>query len=267
MVAQPGTDAPDLHVPRVYLPLALAAAHRARAPGDPFDLTMPLTRGDHHDAVDRGNGDSYGWRPNHLSAVLEGAGFSVHAMVVAGGQARARTTRARTLPDLVGPGMRLLVCGLNPSVYSADLGVGYARPGNRFWPAALDAGLVQRDREPLHALTACGVGMTDMVKRATVGAAELTADEYRQGAARVERLVGWLHPAAVCFVGLAGWRAAVDPKAAPGPQPDPFGGRPAYVMPSTSGLNAHASRADLAGHLAAAATLAGMAPAGTVPAR
>ena len=76
-------------------------------------------------------------------------------------------TRARTLPDTVGPGMRLLIVGLNPSVYSADAGVGFARPGNRFWPAALAAGLVTRTHDPFHALRVDGVGMTDLVKRAT----------------------------------------------------------------------------------------------------
>ena len=63
--------------------------------------------------------------------------------------------------------MRLLVCGLNPSIYSADAGVGYARPGNRFWPAAIAAGLVTEDRDPRHALSHHGVGITDLVKRAT----------------------------------------------------------------------------------------------------
>ncbi|MDQ3895756.1 MAG: mismatch-specific DNA-glycosylase, partial [Actinomycetota bacterium] len=56
----------------------------------------------------------------------------------------------------------------------------------------------------------------------------------------------------VLFVGLAGWRAAVDRTATAGPQPGPFGGVPAYVMPSTSGLNAHTSAAELAGHMAEA---------------
>ena len=59
-----------------------------------------------------------------------------------------QATRARSLPDTVGPGMRLLVCGLNPSVYSADAGIGFARPGNRFWPAAIAAGIVTVDRDP-----------------------------------------------------------------------------------------------------------------------
>jgi hypothetical protein len=60
----------------------------------------------------------------------------------------------------------------------------------------------------------------------------------------------------VVFVGLAGWRAAVDRRAVPGPQPRPFGGTHAYVMPSTSGRNARTSPAELAEHLHRAAALA-----------
>ena len=114
--------------------------------------------------------------------------------------------------------MRLLMCGVNPSLYSADAGVGYARPGNRFWTAALAAGIVDRDRDPIDALLGHGVGMTDFVKRPTRTAAEVTVDEYRAGYARVERLVEWLQPGAVCFVGLSGWRTVVDPKAMAGLQ-------------------------------------------------
>ena len=98
--------------------------------------------------------------------------------------------------------------------------------------------------------------MTDLVKRATPGTKDLEPAEYRSGAQRVERLVGWLRPGVVVFVGLEGWRAAIDRHAQPGLQPSDFGGAPAYVMPSTSGLNAHASLADLVGHLRAAALLA-----------
>jgi double-stranded uracil-DNA glycosylase len=168
----------------------------------------------------------------------------------------ARARRARTLPDIVGPGMRLLICGLNPSVYAADAGVAFARPGNRFWPAALAAGLVTVDRDPDRALRHHGVGMTDIVKRATVAADELTTAEYRSGLARVERLVRWLRPGRICFVGLAGWRAAVDRRAQPGRQPRDLADVPVYVMPSTSGLNARTSLDELTAHLRAAAALA-----------
>jgi TDG/mug DNA glycosylase family protein len=159
----------------------------------------------------------------------------------------------RTLPDTVGPGMRMLVCGLNPSVVAADAGFGFAGATNRFWPAATQAGLLSRTRDPLHALLVDGVGMTDLVKRATPGTKDLEAEEYRAGAQRVQRLVRWLRPRVVLFVGLEGWRAAVDRGAHPGLQRAAFGEAPAYVMPSTSGLNAHARLADLVAHLRAAA--------------
>jgi TDG/mug DNA glycosylase family protein len=169
--------------------------------------------------------------------------------------------RARTLSDTVGAGMRLLVCGVNPSPTAADMGVGYGRPGNRFWPAALRAGIVSRDRDPVHALVAHGMGMTDFAKRPTRTAAEVTEDEFRAGWARLERLVRALRPGAVCVVGLSGWRTVVDRRAGPGVQPVTLGGRPVYVMPSTSGLNAHATVSSLADHLTAAAALADTSPA------
>jgi TDG/mug DNA glycosylase family protein len=152
--------------------------------------------------------------------------------------------------------MRLLVCGLNPSVYSADAGLGFARPGNRFWPAMLAAGLAARDRDPGDLLRSHAIGLTDLVKRATRAAAELTTGEYREGLARVTRLVAWLRPGAVCFVGLDGWRRAVYRRAVAGPQPRDLDGVPVFVMPSTSGLNAHSRLDDLTGHLVAAAEVA-----------
>jgi double-stranded uracil-DNA glycosylase len=83
----------------------------------------------------------------------------------------------------------------------------------------------------------------------------LRPEEYRAGMARVERLVQWLEPEAVCFVGLTGWRHAVDRHATAGPQDRHIGGRPVYVMPSTSGANAHAQLDEITRHLAAAMSL------------
>jgi TDG/mug DNA glycosylase family protein len=224
------------------LPMKLAHLHRDMAVGDPLALQ-----------VDRGDCDAE--QVGRLRDLVVGAGFDVDELQVEGQRILVRARRARTLPDTVGPGMRVLVCGLNPSEYAADIGVGYARPGNRFWPAARAAGLVECDRDAIDALARHGMGMTDLVKRATTGASGLTAAEYRDGAVRVERLVRWLRPGAVCFVGLAGWRAAVDRNAASGEQAAGFGGVPAYVMPSTSGANAHARLDALADHLRAAAAL------------
>jgi TDG/mug DNA glycosylase family protein len=79
----------------------------------------------------------------------------------------------------------------------------------------------------------------------------LTAAEYVEGAQRLTRLVEWLRPRVVCFVGLAGYRAAIDRKAKLGWQTEHFAGTPTYVMPNTSGLNAHAKPADFVDHLRA----------------
>ena len=251
------------HVPRAALPLALAGLHRALAVGGRLDLTLFAGDGDERSGEDDdfpGRHFTW-WRPEALTDLLVGAGFTVDEPPADPGnhphaRMTARATRARTLPDTVGSGMRLLLCGLNPSLYAADAGIGFARPGNRFWPALLAAGLATADRDPDRALLDHGLGMTDLVKRATVAAAELRTEEYRAGLVRVARLVAWLRPGAVCFVGLAGWRAAVDRRAQAGVQSDGLAGVPVYVMPSTSGLNAATPLAALIDHLRAAAALA-----------
>ncbi|HVN50896.1 MAG TPA: uracil-DNA glycosylase family protein [Acidimicrobiales bacterium] len=253
-----------VHLARGDVPMALHDLHRCLALGAPCELHAFTGELEHGPLPldDEFAGRRFSrWPERLLLDVVTGAGFGLEA--VDHHQARdgvdviaVRATRERTLPDSVAPGMRLLVCGLNPSVYSADAGVPFARPGNRFWPAALAAGLVARDRDPVDALERHGVGMTDLVKRATPRADELTRDEYRAGVARLTRLVAWLRPGAVCFVGLAGWRAAVDRAARPGPQPDRLGGTPIYVMPSTSGVNARVGPDELTRHLRDAAALA-----------
>jgi TDG/mug DNA glycosylase family protein len=241
-----------LHVPATALPMALWDLHRASCVGAPLDLLVLRP------VEDKGADEFAGrffahWDAGPLADVIEGAGFAVDEVAVDREWLRVQARRARTLADTVRQGMRLLVVGLNPSEYAADAGVGFARPGNRFWPAALRAGVVSVDRDPRHALVHHAIGMTDLVKRATARADELAIDEYEHGARRVERLVRWLEPRTVCFAGLAGYRAVVDRRARIGWQPAAFGGRPTYVMPNPSGANAHAQVADVASHLQAAA--------------
>jgi TDG/mug DNA glycosylase family protein len=245
------------HIERELLPMALADLHRILEVGAPLDITM--AEGDYV-GTDMPSDTIPGryfacWTGEHLADVVTGAGFTVETIdIVDGDQTHVVARRDRTLADTVGPNMRVLVCGLNPSIYSADRGVGYARPGNRFWKAALAAGLISRPHKPACAFFDHGVGMTDLVKRATAVASELARDEYRAGAERVRRLVEWLQPGAVCFVGFDGYRKAVDRKATAGWQAELFGGRPTYVMPSTSGLNARTSLDALAAHLTATLT-------------
>jgi len=221
------------------VPLALAELHRDSNVDDRVRITIEVT-------------DASEAMPT-VESLLEGGGFSISER---SGPGKFVVTRLRSLPDYIAPDMTVLVCGLNPSLHSADLKVGFGRAGNRFWPAALASGMATVDRDPIDALTTHRVGMTDMVKRASPRADSLTRDEYADGLARLEGLCAWLRPAVVCMVGLAGWRAAVDRKAIAGVQQRRLGISPVYLMPSTSGLNAHSSLADLTSHLRAVTELA-----------
>lgn len=219
----PGTD----------VPLRLRARH-LETPVGAVEHLSSAAAATWPDALDTGS---------LLRVVLEGAGLVESTNGDAGGW-----ERTRTLADTVDGDMRILLVGLNPSPLSADVGVGFARPGNRYWPAALASGIVSVDRDPLHGLVEHHVGMTDLVKRATARADELAASEYRHGVVRLGRIVEWLGPGIVCVVGLTGWRHAVDKTAVAGPQPELLGGRPVYLMPNPSGLNAHVTVAGLADH-------------------
>jgi TDG/mug DNA glycosylase family protein len=248
-----------VHLPRAEVPIALAELHRVmrtEATGYIWVFEGDDEQKNWHDDPLPGRTFSY-WPPDMLRRAFVGAGFEVEELITwqseAGiGQIIAPIKRLWSLPDYVGPDMKLLICGLNPSPGSADAGVGFHRAGNRFWPAAINAGLVTKDRDPQHSLLEHGMGMTDMVKRPTRRADELDKAEYQLGHERVKLLAEWLQPDAICMVGLAGWRAAVNRKAQRGWQPETIGDRPVYLMPSTSGLNAHDTIDTLADHLRAA---------------
>ena len=149
---------------------------------------------------------------------------------------------AKPLPDVVAPGIDVLFCGINPSLISAELGHHYARPGNRFWPALHRAGFTPRLLSPAEdaTLPRYGLGLTNLVDRPTASASELTAGELRAGAAALERLVRRVRPTLLCVVGLAAWRGGFGrPRAGVGLQAETVGGRPVWVVPNPSGLNAH----------------------------
>jgi len=148
----------------------------------------------------------------------------------------------RTVPDVVAPGLDVLFVGINPGLYSGAVRHHFARPGNRFWKVLAGAGFTERVLSPFEerALLACGCGITNVVARATATADELSADELRAGARRLEGKVRRLRPAFVAFLGLGAYRVALDrPGAAIGRQEEPFGGSRPWLLPNPSGLNAH----------------------------
>ena len=163
--------------------------------------------------------------------------------------------RGKSIPDLVGPGMRLLFVGINPGLWTAATGAPFARPGNRFWPALAEAGITEHlvdasagmtDADRAH-LIARGVGITNLVARATNRADELSADEFREGAQRLERNVAAWRPAVVAVAGITAYRLGFGrPRAVSGRQPEDLGGAQLWVVPNPSGLNAHATPASLA---------------------
>lgn len=143
----------------------------------------------------------------------------------------------------------MLFCGINPGLYSGATGHHFARPGNRFWRALHLAGLTPRQIEPWeeHLLLNLGLGITNLVTRATASADELSKSELIEGRRRLERKVVRYRPSWVAVVGIGAYRAAFGrPGAAAGRQPERIGKSRLWVLPNPSGLNANHQIADLA---------------------
>jgi TDG/mug DNA glycosylase family protein len=163
--------------------------------------------------------------------------------------------RDASVPDLVAPGIRLLFCGINPGLWTAATQTHFAHPGNRFYPALHRAGITDYLIDRGGGFTAAdrayllerGVGITNLVNRATARASELRPEELREGARRLEELTRRLSPRVVAVVGVSAYRVAFgEPKARLGRQPHRLAGAELWVVPNPSGLNAHHQLADLA---------------------
>ncbi len=174
-----------------------------------------------------------------------------------------------TLPDLVGPQVKLLFVGINPGLLTVAVQAHFARRGNRFYPALYRAGLIDRDidasqgyrPEDLAHLLDRGLGISNLVARASARADELDPGELTAGAVLLTELVERLRPDVVAILGITAYRLAFGRrKALVGKQPVPLGGAELWVVPNPSGLNAH----DTVDSLAAAYRRAGAA-AGLVP--
>ena len=170
-------------------------------------------------------------------------------------RAELESFRDATVPDLLGPDVRLLFVGINPGLWTAAAQAHFARRGNRFYPALLRAGIVDRlidasagystaDRQ--HLLDR-GIGITNLVARATARADELSAAELAAGAEKLAALVRRIRPQVVSVLGVTAYRQAFHrPRATVGRQPEMLDGSPLWVVPNPSGLNAHSSLDSLA---------------------
>jgi TDG/mug DNA glycosylase family protein len=177
--------------------------------------------------------------------------------------------RGRILPDLVGAPTRLLFVGFNPGMRSVAVQAHFGGGSNRFYPALYAAGITDHRidasegfrPDDLRHLQERGVGITSLVPGATARADELTVAELVAGAAALAARVSIDPPTVVAILGVTAYRAAFErPRAALGLQPDLLSGVPVRVVPNPSGLNRHASLADLATAYRDAAVAAGIEP-------
>lgn len=182
-------------------------------------------------------------------------------------RAELESFRDATVPDLVGADVRLVFAGINPGLWTAATGTHFAHPGNRFYPALLHGGVIDReiDRragmtdDDRRALIDRGIAITNVVHRATAKASELTGDELRVGAEVLRRFVGEHRPLVVAIAGITAYRTAFGrPDAVMGRQDVDLEGAELWIVPNPSGLNAHESVDSLAEWYRAVAVSAGV---------
>ena len=187
-------------------------------------------------------------------------------------RAELESYRDAVVPDLLpdpgtGPALKLLFVGINPGLWTAATQTHFAHPVNRFYPALLEAGIIERPIDPSAGmtdadrahLTSRGVGITNVVHRATERADELTDDELRAGGQRLVELVERVRPKVVALAGITAYRVAFGRrKAVLGRQDETLGGAELWVVPNPSGLNAHETVTSLAAAYADAARAAGV---------
>jgi TDG/mug DNA glycosylase family protein len=156
--------------------------------------------------------------------------------------------RGASVPDVIGPGLRVLFVGINPGLYSGAVGHHFARPGNRFWKALHGAGFTDRVLSPFEEeeLLSVGVGITNLVDRATATADELEPEELRGAVGRLVAKVERHQPGFVALLSLTAYRVAFDRAGATvGRQEDSVAGSRVWLLPNPSGLNAHYQVPDL----------------------
>jgi TDG/mug DNA glycosylase family protein len=186
-------------------------------------------------------------------------------------RAELESYRDATVPDLLGPGLRLLFVGINPGLWTAATRTHFAHPVNRFYPALYAAGIIARPIDPAAGMTDAdrahlverGIGISNVVHRATARADELTRTELVEGGLRLQELVRRVRPRVVAVAGITAYRSAFGrPRSVAGPQPadEAWGDAQVWVVPNPSGLNAHETVASLAEAYAAPARAAGVLP-------
>ena len=155
----------------------------------------------------------------------------------------------KKVPDVIAPRLRILFCGINPGLYSAAVGHHFARPGNRFWRGLKEAELTDRLLSPYEEaeLLRMGIGITNLVGRATATADQISTGELKRGRRRLEEKIRKYRPRIVAILGMDAYRKAFGSrKVEAGAQEAKIGTASLWVLPNPSGLNAHYQLSDYA---------------------
>jgi double-stranded uracil-DNA glycosylase len=150
------------------------------------------------------------------------------------------TAAASAVPDVLGPGLHVVFCGINPGYASATAGAAFANPRNDFWRLLDAAGFTPRLLEPheQRELLDFGIGLTNAARRTTRGSSDLRAVDYEGACERLESIARELEPRVIAFVGKAAYHGTFRERPHHGLQERMLHGTQLFVLPSTSPANA-----------------------------
>jgi double-stranded uracil-DNA glycosylase len=149
-------------------------------------------------------------------------------------------TTPSAVPDVLGPGLAVVFCGINPGRVSAAAGAHFANPRNDFWRLLHEAGFTPRLLEPSEQddVLRYGIGLTNAAYRTTPGSGDLRRADFEGAADRLAAMAAELHPGFVAFVGKEAYRGVFGKRANLGLQKRKLGETSLFVLPSTSPANA-----------------------------
>jgi TDG/mug DNA glycosylase family protein len=150
------------------------------------------------------------------------------------------TAEHTPVPDILGPGLRAVFCGINPGTRSAAAGCHFANPRNDFWRLLFDAGLTPRRLAPDEqwSLLDLGLGLTNAARRTTRGSGELRRPDFASAAGRLKQISADLRPQAIAFVGKTAYEGTFRERPELGIQERRLCDAVMFVLPSTSPANA-----------------------------
>jgi len=144
------------------------------------------------------------------------------------------------LPDILGHGLKVVFCGINPGADAASAGHHFLGRGNRFWPVLHLAGFTPHQIAPENDRTVLdfGLGLTAAVARPTNRADQILAGEFADAATALSDKLQFYKPHCIAFLGKAAYAGITGRRqVAWGDQTELFGGARVWILPNPSGLN------------------------------